>query len=191
MIIKLGLTGSIGMGKSTTAQMFRDAGCAVWDADAVVHQLYAPDGPAPALLDAAFPGVIRGDGHVDRDALRQIIADDPTALDRINAIVHPLVATDRAAFLDQAQGLVVLDVPLLFETGLDAACDKVAVVSVNAETQRTRVLARGTMTETDLDHILSRQTPDADKRARADYVIDTSTLESARAKVSEIVAELT
>ncbi|WP_343069901.1 dephospho-CoA kinase [Jannaschia sp. Os4] len=185
----LGLTGSIGMGKTTTAAMFRDRGVPVWDADATVHRLYAPDGPAPALLEAAFPGTTV-DGAVDRDALRKIIAADPSALDRIDAIVHPLVAADRAAFLAATDApLVVLDVPLLFETGLDAAVDRVAVVSTDAATQRQRVLARGTMTEADLAAILSRQMPDADKRARAHYIIDTSTRATAQDMVERIIAE--
>ena len=187
----LGLTGSIGMGKTTTAAMFRDRGVPVWDADATVHRLYAEGGPAPALLEAAFPGTTK-DGAVDRDALRAIVAADPSALDRVNAIVHPLVAADRAAFLADADApLVVLDVPLLFETGLDAAVDRVAVVSTDAATQRARVLSRGTMTATDLAAILSRQMRDADKRARAHYVIDTSTLATARDMVDRIIAELT
>ncbi len=190
-MIVLGLTGSIGMGKSTTAQMFRERGVPVWDADATVHELYAPGGPAPDLLNAAFPGSVGAYGHVDRGHLRELIAEDPSVLDRINAIVHPLVAQSRAEFLASRDGLVVLDVPLLFETGLDAACDKVAVVSVDAETQRARVLERGTMTEEDFANILSRQTPDAEKCDRADYIIDTSTIDMAQDAVSKIVAELT
>ena len=186
----LGLTGSIGMGKTTTAGMFRDRGIPVWDADATVHRLYGSDGPAPALLEAAFPGSTT-DGAVDRDALRRIIAADATALDRINAIVHPLVAADRAAFLAETDAsLAVLDVPLLFETGLDASVHRIAVVSTDAETQRTRVLARGTMTEADFAAILARQLPDAEKRARADYIIDTSTLALAQDMVDRIIAEL-
>ncbi|MEX3017305.1 dephospho-CoA kinase [Gymnodinialimonas hymeniacidonis] len=187
----LGLTGSIGMGKSTTAEMFRDRGIPVWDADATVHALYSPDGPAPALLEAEFPGSTLPDGHVDRAHLRKLIAEDATVLDRINAIIHPLVAESRAAFLENADGLVVLDVPLLFETGLDQHCDKIAVVSVDAETQRERVLSRGTMTEADFEAILSRQTPDAEKRKRADYIIDTSAMDVAQDAVDHIIAELT
>ena len=172
----LGLTGAIGMGKSTTAQMFRDAGISVWDADATVHALYAPDGPAPKLLEQAFPGSVGPDGHVDRAHLRTLIAEEPGVLDRINAIIHPIVAENRAAFLQAQTGLVVLDVPLLFETGLEAICHKVAVVSVDANTQKMRVLSRGTMTEDDLIAILSRQVPDIEKRRRADYIIDTSSM---------------
>ena len=179
------------MGKSTTAKMFRDRGIPVWDADASVHNLYAPNGPAPALLEAAFPGTTTPDGRVDRSVLRRIIAEDAENLDRINTIVHPLVAADRAAFLDDTDGLVVLDVPLLFETGGDAYCDKIAVVSVDAETQRKRVLARGTMTPQDFEMILSRQIPDAEKRSRADYIIDTSSMVVAQYAVDDIISELT
>jgi dephospho-CoA kinase len=191
-MIVLGLTGSIGMGKTTTAEMFRDRGVPVWDADAAVHRLYAPTGPAPALLGAAFPGVITPSGHVDRDALRAVITVDPAALDRVNAIVHPLVAEDRAAFLASVRApLVVLDVPLLFETGLDEQCDHIAVVSTDPAIQRARVLDRGTMTGADLDAILARQLPDADKRRRADYLIDTTDMDTALAAVDAILEELT
>ncbi|WP_298437646.1 dephospho-CoA kinase [uncultured Jannaschia sp.] len=186
----LGLTGSIGMGKSTTAAMFAEAGIPVWDADATVHTLYAEGGAAVPAIGAAFPGTIAA-GAVDRDALRAIVTADSGALDRLNAIVHPLVAEDRAAFLDGRTGLVVLDVPLLFETGLDATCDRIAVVSVDAAIQRARVLERGGMDAAQLDAILARQVPDAEKRARADYVIDTSTLVSAQDMVATIIAELT
>lgn len=191
MTIVLGLTGSIGMGKSTTAQMFRDRGIPVWDADEIVHGLYAPDGAATPLLEAEFPGSIRPDGHVDRAHLRQLIALDPAVLDRINAIVHPLVAESRAGFLANAGGLVVLDIPLLFETGLDSSCDRIAVVSVDSDHQRARVLKRGTMTETEFARILSRQMPDAEKKSRADYIIDTSTMDVAQDAVDHIISELT
>ena len=185
----LGLTGGIGMGKSTTAAMFRDLGVPVWDADAVVHRLYARGGAAVAPLAAAFPASIR-EGAVDRAALRAVIAADPDALGRIEAIVHPLVAKDRAAFLTGRTGLAVLDVPLLFETGLDAAVDRVAVVSVPEDLQRARVLGRGTMDAAQFEAIRAKQMSDADKRARADYIIDTSTMEGARAAVAAIVEEL-
>ena len=185
----LGLTGGIGMGKSTTAAMFRDLGVPVWDADAVVHRLYARGGAAVAPLAAAFPASIR-EGAVDRAALRAVIAADPDALGRIEAIVHPLVAKDRAAFLTGRAGLVVLDVPLLFETGLDVAVDRVAVVSVPEDVQRARVLGRGTMDAAQFEAIRAKQMSDADKRARADYIIDTSTMEGARAAVAAIVEEL-
>ncbi|CUH39407.1 Dephospho-CoA kinase [Jannaschia seosinensis] len=185
----LGLTGSIGMGKSTTASMFRDHGIPVWDADAAVHALYAKGGAAVAPLAAAFPEAVRNEA-VDHEVLRHI-ATDPVALERIEAIVHPLVAADRTGFLPEDVSLVVLDVPLLFETGADAVCDKIAVVSVPQAVQRARVLARGTMTEAQLNAILRRQMPDADKRARADYIIETTDMDTARAAVARIVEELT
>ncbi|MCK0168440.1 dephospho-CoA kinase [Jannaschia sp. S6380] len=187
----LGLTGSIGMGKSTAAAMFRDLGVPVWDADAAVHALYGPGGAAVVPVVARFPGV-GGAGGIDRAALRTALAAEPeAALDALDAIVHPLVAADRAVWMEGHGGLVVWDVPLLFETGLDAECDRVAVVSVDAGTQRRRILDRGTMSGAELDLILSRQMPDADKRARADYVIPTTDMETARAAVARIVAELT
>ncbi|WGH80289.1 dephospho-CoA kinase [Jannaschia ovalis] len=188
-MIVLGLTGSIGMGKSTTAQMFRDLGVPVWDADATVHRLYAPGGAAVGPMAEAFPAAIR-DGAVDRAALRAIITRDPQALRRIEAIVHPRVAADRAAFLETDAPLVVLDIPLLFETGAEGQVDRIAVVSAPADLQRARVLERGTMSEAELDAILARQVPDADKRARADYIIPTTDLETARAAVAAIVGEL-
>lgn len=185
----LGLTGSIGMGKSTAAQMFRDHGVPVWDADAAVHRLYAPGGAAVDALAALVPAALTG-GGIDRAALRAALSRDPGLLDRINAIVHPLVTADRAAWLaEQTAPVVVLDVPLLFETGADAACDGVAVVSVPAEVQRARVLARG-VTEAELALILARQMPDAEKRRRADFVIDARTMETARAAVAGILSAI-
>lgn len=189
-MILVGLTGSIGMGKSTTAQMFRDAGCAVWDADAAVHRLYAPGGGAVAPIGAIWPDAV-ADGTVDRAQLKAIIAADPTALPRIEAIVHPLVAADRTAFIAGSDAdIVVLDIPLLFETGGDARVDHTVVVSVDAATQRDRVLARGTMTPAQFGTILAKQLPDADKRARADFVVITDTPDHARAQVAAIVAQL-
>ncbi|MFB2595791.1 dephospho-CoA kinase [Paracoccus sp. p4-l81] len=189
---RLGLTGSIGMGKSTTAAMFADAGVPVWDADAAVHRLYAPGGAAVAPLVAAFPGL--GPDAIDRDALRRLIDADPTALTRIEAIVHPLVAADRADFIARATrdgaDLVVLDIPLLFETGAQDQMDAVAVVSAPADIQRARVLARPGMTPARLDMILSRQMPDAEKRARATHIIDTLTLDATRAQVHTLIAQL-
>lgn len=190
MIFRLGLTGSIGMGKSTTAQMFADAGCAVWDADAAVHRLYAPGGPAVQVIAALCPDAIEGDA-VNRQALRGAINDDPALLDQIQAQVHPLVARDRADFLAaQEAGIVLLDIPLLFETGTEAQCDAVVVVTVDAATQRRRVLDRGEMTEAEFEMILGRQTPDAEKRARADYVITTDTLDSTRQQVANVLADI-
>ncbi|AWD22126.1 dephospho-CoA kinase [Fuscovulum blasticum] len=188
---RLGLTGSIGMGKSTTAAMFAELGIPVWDADATVHRLYAAGGLAAQTIGAIFPQAVDETGAVSRPALRAIIAADPTALDRINALVHPLVAADRAAFLDSAQAdIVLLDLPLLFETGAETLCDAVVVVTAPPDVQRARVLARGTMTETDLAAILARQMPDAQKRARADYVIRTTTLDTARAAVKDVVSDI-
>lgn len=190
MSFLLGLTGSIGMGKSTTAQMFAEEGCQVWDADAAVHRLYAPGGAAVRPIGAAFPQAIR-DGAVDRAALKRIIADDPAALKRIEAIVHLLVGADRAEFRARASAdILVFDIPLLFETGGQAALDGVAVVSVDAETQRARVLARGTMTEEQFEMIRAKQMPDAEKRRLADWVIVTDTLDHARAQVQDVVAEI-
>lgn len=191
MTFRLGLTGGIGMGKSTTAQMFRDRGHPVWDADGAVHRLYAPGGAAVGPVAAAFPAAFR-DGGIDRAALKAAIADDPAALDRLSAIVHPIVAADREAFV-QRHGdapLVVLDIPLLYENGYQAQMDGVAVVSADAGTQRQRVMARPGMTPDLLDLILSRQMPDAEKRARADWIIPTDSLDGARQAVDRIVKEI-
>jgi dephospho-CoA kinase len=187
----LGLTGSIGMGKTTTAAMFADRGVPVWDADACVRALYAPGQPGAMAIAAAFPQAMDGD-RVDRAALRAIVADEPGVLDRLNALIHPLTAADRAAFVARHSGVpvVVLDIPLLFETGADQACDGVAVVSTSAAIQRDRVLARGEMTDADLALILARQMPDADKRRRATWVIDTTTLDAARAGVDAVLAAI-
>jgi dephospho-CoA kinase len=191
MTHRLGLTGSIGMGKSTTAQMFRDHGVPVWDADAAVHRLYAQGGAAVAPVSALCPEAIEG-GAVSRERLKAALAKDPELLGRLEQVVHPLVAEDRRAFL-AAQGdaaLVVLDIPLLFETG-HADVDSVLVVSADAETQRARVLARPGMTSEMLARILARQMPDAEKRARADHVIETKTLEQTRAAVADLIETLT
>ena len=191
MTLTLGLTGSIGMGKSTTAQMFRDEGVPVWDADASVHRLYAKGGPAVAPIAEAFPAAV-SDGAVDRPALSAILRGDPAAMKRLEAIVHPLVAEDRARFLAGTDApLVVLDIPLLFETGAEAWLDATLVVTAPAEVQRDRVLARPGMTEAQLDMILARQMPDAEKRARADHVIETRTLDDTRAAVRDLIATLT
>ena len=191
MSFRLGLTGSIGMGKSTTAAMFAEAGIPVWDADAAVHRLYAPGQPAARAVGALFPKAIAADGSVDRPRLRALIQADPPALDRLNAAVHPLVAEDRARFLaaNHAAAIVLLDIPLLFETGLETLCDAVAVVSAPPEVQRERVLQRG-MTEAELQLILSRQLPDADKRARADHIIPTTSLDAARSAVKDVLADI-
>jgi dephospho-CoA kinase len=187
MSFRLGLTGSIGMGKSTTARMFADEGCAVWDADAAVHRLYSQGGGAVAPIASAFPGTVR-DGEVSRPALKRLIADDPDALRAIEKIVHPLVAADRAAFARKSTAdILVFDIPLLFETGGDKTMDAVACVSVPGDTQKKRVLERGTMSEQQFEMIRSNQMPDAEKRARADYVIVTDTPDHARAQVRDIL----
>jgi dephospho-CoA kinase len=191
MSFRLGLTGSIGMGKSTTAAMFADKGIPVWDADAAVHRLYAPGQPAAQAIARLFPGAVDADGRVNRPYLRGLIKDDPNVLDRLNAAVHPLVAEDRARFLAATADapIVLLDVPLLFESGIDAACDAVVVVSAPPEVQRERVLMRG-MTEAEFQVILSRQLPDAEKRVRADYVIPTTDLDAARTAVKDVLADI-
>jgi len=190
MSFSLGLTGSIGMGKSTTAKLFAAQGCAVWDADAAVHRLYGRGGAAVAAMQAAFPDAIEN-GEVSRAALKRIIGQDPDALKRIEAIVHPLVAQDRAEFRAAAQSdILVFDIPLLFETGGNAEMDAVACVTVDADTQQERVLARGTMTVEQFRHILQKQMPIEEKCARADYVIETDTLEHAKVQVAGILADI-
>lgn len=190
MSFRLGLTGSIGMGKSTTARLFAEAGCDVWDADAAVHRLYSRGGAAVEPMGRAFPDAIVN-GEVSRAALKEIIARDETALSVIESIVHPLVAEDRAAFVEKSKSdIVVLDIPLLFETGGNTRVDAVAVVSIGPVTQRARVLERGTMTEAQFETILSKQVPDAEKRAKADYVIITDTVEHARAQVQDVIADI-
>jgi len=187
----LGLTGSIGMGKSTTAQMFRDAAVPVWDADATVHRLYAKGGAAVPLLGDVFPDAVI-DGKVSRDKLKHIIAVDPAAFAKIEHIVHPLVAADRRAFVANHDApLLVFDIPLLYETGADSWLSSVLVVTVPPAVQRDRVLARPGMTRQHLDQILQRQMPDAEKRARADHVIETLTLDGTRAAVQELIGKLT
>ncbi|MCB2137714.1 MAG: dephospho-CoA kinase [Rhodobacteraceae bacterium] len=189
----LGLTGSIGMGKSTTAAMFAAEGLPVWDADATVHRLYAPGGAAVQPIAALCPGAVR-DGAVDRQKLKDWIATDQGAIGRIEAVVHPLVAADRAAFIAKAAetgtDIVVLDVPLLFETGGDRMVDATVVVTAPADVQRARVLARPAMTETQFATILQRQIPDSEKRARATYVIGTETMEGARDAVREVIVRI-
>lgn len=188
----LGLTGSIGMGKSTTARMFADEGLPVWDADATVHRLYQPGQPAALAIGALFPAAIDPDGQVNRATLRAMIQADPTTLDRLNAAVHPIVAADRAAFLEanKTAEILLLDVPLLYEIGLDKACDAVAVVSAPADVQRDRVRSRGQMTEAEFQTILARQLPDAEKRKRASYIIPTTSLEAAAQAVKEVLADI-
>ena len=187
---RLGLTGSIGMGKSTTAAMFADEGIPVWDADAAVHRLYAPGGAAVPPLAVLCPAALR-DGGIDRAALKDWIAKDATALARIEAVVHPLVAADRAAFLDGATSdIVVFDIPLLFEKGSEAEMDATLLVTAPPDVQRARVMARPGMTEAQFSTILARQMPDADKRARAGHIIETLGVDAARAAVRALIAHI-
>jgi dephospho-CoA kinase len=193
-MIVIGLTGSVGMGKSATAAMFAEAGIPVYDADAEVRRLYAPGGPAVAKVEAAFPGVVV-DGAVDRGRLGERVLGDPDALARLNAIVWPLMGEARAEFFRQAREtqaeVAVLDIPLLLETGGERNVDKVVVVSAPAEVQRRRVLGRPGMTPAKFDALLAAQMPDADKRARADFVVDTSQdFDHARRQVHAILDSL-
>lgn len=186
----LGLTGSIGMGKSTTAKLFAEEGCAVWDADAAVHRLYAQGGAAVAPLGDLFPEAIV-DGSVSRPALKDIIGRNPDALKQIETVVHPLVGQDRAAFIAKADtDIVVLDIPLLFETGGNTRVDAVACVHVDDAIQKQRVMERGTMTEAQFEAIKAKQMPSAEKCARSDYVIETDTIEHARAQVQNVVKDI-
>jgi dephospho-CoA kinase len=190
MSYRLVLTGSIGMGKSTTAQMFAAEGVPVWDADATVHRLYGKDGAATRQLARLYPQIIE-EGAVSRPKLRALIAGDPALLDAVQAVVHPLVAADRAAFLARSTApVVLLDIPLLFETGAEHLCDGIVVVSAPPEVQRSRLVARDAMSEAELAIILSRQMPDAEKRARATWVIETTTLDSAARSVKQILEEI-
>ncbi|MCA0275182.1 MAG: dephospho-CoA kinase [Proteobacteria bacterium] len=192
-MIVLGLTGSIGMGKSTTAKMFVEAGVPVHDSDEAVHRLYA--GEAAPLIEAAFPGTVKDD-VVDRTELSRHVLGDAAALKRLEGIVHPLVRADASAFLERSRAagsaIAVLDIPLLFETAGRARVDKVVVVTAPADIQRERVLARPGMTEAKFEAILAKQVPDAEKRKLADYIVDTGQgLEPARAAVRAIIADLT
>ncbi len=191
-MITLGLTGSIGMGKSTVAAMFAEEGVPVFDADAAVHRLQGPEGALVAQIEAHFPGTTGPNGVV-RGALAERVLGEPEALRQLEALVHPAVAREREAFLEQhAQApLVVLDIPLLFEAGGWSQVDKIAVVSAPAEVQRERVLARPGMTPEKFEQILARQLPDPEKRSRADYVIPTGgAFETTRAAVRAIVSGL-
>jgi dephospho-CoA kinase len=189
-MIVVGLTGSIGMGKSTVAAMLRDIGVPVFDADAAVHALQAPGGRLVDAIESAFPGTT-GPGGVDRSRLGMRVLDDDAAMKQLEAIVHPAVAEERLAFLDAHHGaaIVVFDIPLLFEKGGEAEVDATIVVSAPAAIQRARVLARPGMTVPKFEAIVARQIPDADKRSRADFVIDTGTgPDETRARVAEVVA---
>jgi len=185
----IGLTGSLGMGKSTTAKFFAEEGVPVHDADAAVHYLY--EGGATPLIEAAFPGTTRG-GKVDRVKLAERVVGDPAAIKRLEEIVHPLVRAEEERFLAAAAAkgakIVVLDIPLLFETGGDKRCDAVVVVSAPAEVQRARALERPGMSEEKLQGLLAKQVPDAEKRARADFVVDSGQgFDAARTQVREIL----
>jgi dephospho-CoA kinase len=188
----LGLTGSIGMGKSTTAKLFAEAGVPVYDADATVHRIY--QGEAVPAIEAAFPGTT-SDGKVDRAKLSAKVVHDPAAIQRLEQIVHPMLRSYHQKFLDDAEQagapVVVMDVPLLFETGGEKRVDAVVVVTTAPEVQRERILARGTMTAEALDAIMARQLPDAEKRQRADFVVDTSHgLDPVRGRIRDILAEV-
>jgi len=191
-MVIVGLTGSIGMGKSTTLQMFAEAGVPVYDADAAVHAVYSSS--AVPVVEAAFPGTT-ADGKVDRQKLSQRVLGNPEALKKLEQIVHPLLGAHRQKFLEAAEKagapIVLMDVPLLFETGGEKRMDAVVVVTAPAELQRQRVLARENMTAEKLAAILARQTPDAEKRKRADFVVDTSRgLDPVRADVKDILAKV-
>src|ERR1700692_449447 len=189
----VGLTGSIGMGKSTTAKLFAEAGVPVYDADAAVHELYEGEAAA-AAIEAAFPGTT-ANGKVDRALLSARVVHDPAAMKQLEQIVHPMLGASRRKFLDEAERsgapVAVVDVPLLFETGGEKRVDAVVVVTTTPENQRERILARGSMTAEALDSLLARQLPDAEKRTRADFVVDTSHgLEPVRDQIRDILAEV-
>jgi dephospho-CoA kinase len=190
-MLLLGLTGSIGMGKSTTAKLFAEAGVPVYDADAAVHMLY--EGEAVPAIEAAFPGTT-ADGKVDRNKLSAQVVHDPAAIRQLEQIVHPMLGASRQKFLDDAEQsgapVAVVDVPLLFETGGEKRVDAVVVVTTTPEIQRQRILARDNMTGEKLDAILARQLPDAEKRRRADFVVDTSHgLDPVRIRIRDILTE--
>jgi len=188
----LGLTGSIGMGKSTTAKLFAEAGVPVYDADAAVHKIY--EGEAAPAVEAAFPGTTV-DGKVDRNRLSARVLNDPAAIKQLEQIVHPMLGASRKKFLEDAERsgapVALVDVPLLFETGGEKRVDAVVVVTTTPEAQRERILARDNMTSEKLDAILARQLPDAEKRKRADFVVDTSHgLDPVRAAIRDILAKV-
>ena len=189
-MFKLGLTGSIGMGKTTTASIFSALGCDVWDADAAVHRLYAKGGAAVAPMSGAFSQVIE-EGAVSRAQLRSLIAADPLALKSIEKIVHPLLVQDRADFVAGSQSdILVFDIPLLFETGGDANMEGVACVWTKAEVQQERVMQRGTMSMEQFEVIRAKQLPTHEKRDRSDFVIITDTIEHARVQVQNVLTEI-
>jgi dephospho-CoA kinase len=191
----IGLTGSIGMGKTTTSAMFAQLGVPIWDADSAVHRLYDVGGAAVEAVAALFPSALSDNGTIDRAVLAKLVLNDPDQLKKLEAIVHPLVGKDRSDFMSAARGngakIAIVDVPLLFETGGDAFVDKVVVVTCAPELQRQRVLARPGMSSQKFEAILARQTPDADKRARADFIITTDLgLDDTRQQVRDVYDQL-
>ena len=190
MSFRLGLTGSIGMGKSTTAGFFEKAGCAVWDADAAVHRLYAKGGEAVDPIRSLFPKAVVKD-EVSRSTLKEELAKTPSGFEQLEKVVHPLVAKDRAAFTQRAAAdILVFDIPLLFETGGHRSMDAVVCVSISAAEQKKRVLDRKTMTAEQFEQILARQMPITEKLEKADYVVTTDTLEHAKEQVNKIVQDI-
>ena len=193
-MLLVGLTGSIGMGKSTTTAMFADEGIPVWDADAAVHTLYGPGGKGAEAIATLVPDAV-GDAGVDRGILRAAIMADGALLKKVEALIHPLVGEDRATFIAKARAdghpIAICDIPLLFETGGNRAFDKTVVVTAPADVQRARVLERPGMNEAAFEAILAKQVPDAEKRRQADYIVDTSQgLDAARAQVRAIIQDL-
>jgi dephospho-CoA kinase len=186
----LGLTGSIGMGKSTTAKMFEEAGIPVWDADAKVHQLYTGDTPVVQQIANIFPDAVENK-TVNRETLKDLISKDKSVLQTLEKIVQPMISVSRNNFIASANNdIVVIDHPLLLESQSDSYCDAILVVSVDAETQRNRVLSRGSMDAETLDVIIAKQIPNAEKCKRADYIIETKTLEAARAQVQNVIKKI-
>lgn len=191
----IGLTGSIGMGKTTTAAMFKDLGVPIWDADGAVHRLYAPGGGGVGPVSALFPAALKNDGSLDRDILAKLVLGNPDQLRQLEGVVHPLVGQDRSNFLANARTnrtpIVIVDVPLLFETGGEAYVDKVIVVTCDGVLQKSRVMARPGMSEAKFQSILARQTPDAQKSARADFLIKTDiSLDDTRQQVTHLYNRL-
>ncbi len=188
--IRLGLTGSIGMGKSTTSSFFAAEGVPVWDADAAVHRLYAPGGAAVLSIAALLPEAVRN-GSVSREIMRELVAKDPAKLDQIESVVHPLIAADRNEFIATQTGdLIVLDIPLLFEKGLETEVDATLLATAPPALQRARVLARPGMTDAYFATILARQMPDAEKRRRANHIVETLDLASTQAYVRALILHL-
>ena len=186
----LGLTGSIGMGKSTTAKMFEEAGIPVWDADVKVHQLYTGDTPVVQQIANIFPDAVENK-TVNRETLKDLISKDKSVLQTLEKIVQPMISVSRNNFIASANNdIVVIDHPLLLESRSDSYCDAILVVSVDAETQRNRVLSRGSMDAETLDVIIAKQIPNAEKCKRADYIIETKTLEAARAQVQNVIKKI-